>query len=162
MLVKSRGREELIEEFHAQMEELQDECDSQEEPEEESKATDQVCVSQDTSIVGSGFLSSSSMCLEKICTHSKQALREHIAIRLSHTQSASCKTIYYTSTPALQPQNNRFTEGKIWYFPGYPKYIINHGHGQCFNSSSSVVNFIFSSWASQSLRLLTHQYISQP
>lgn len=44
MLVRSRGREELIEEFHAQMEELQEECDSQEEPEEESKAADQVCV----------------------------------------------------------------------------------------------------------------------
>ncbi|XP_041922135.1 kinesin-like protein KIF11 [Alosa sapidissima] len=41
VLVRSRARDELIEEFHAQMEELQDEYDSQDEPEEEIKTVDQ-------------------------------------------------------------------------------------------------------------------------
>ena len=41
MLVRSRAREELIEEFHTQMEELQDECPTREEA-EENTAVDQV------------------------------------------------------------------------------------------------------------------------
>ncbi|XP_012689681.1 kinesin-like protein KIF11 [Clupea harengus] len=69
MLVRSRAREELIEEFHTQMEELQDECPTREEA-EENTAVDQETLEEelesfeDSAVTEPSFVDMNIMCDE--------------------------------------------------------------------------------------------------